>query len=135
MSMGYGAIAVLETEDEQTAVYRYGGFNLNIKKCRNPDRILDGYIWIERSALQQPEIHDKLKHLPNGKKERIIKRIPILQPVEEPLHLGQFKIENCSFCWKLSAEQYDLIAIHLIENISAEYQMTGSLPKRTHFIC
>lgn len=131
MSLGYGASAVLETQNEQTAVYRYGGYNWNIAEYRNPEHILDGYIRIKKSALAEPEIHEKIKRLPNGKKQRIVKRIPLFQPVDEPLRTGQFQIENCSFCWKLLDEQYDILAIQLLGKICEEYQQTGSLPKHT----
>ena len=129
MSRGFGAAAVLEMQDEQTAVYRYGSYNWNIEELCNPEHIMDGLIWIEKSALPEPEIHDKIKHLPNGKKKRMIKRIP-RQLGAEPLRTGQIKIENSRFCWRCTEEQYDLMAVRLLYKISDEYQLTGSMPER-----
>lgn len=134
MSLGYGAWAVLEMEDDQTALYRYGCYHWDMEASRNPENLLDGQIWIEKSALIEPEIHEKLKHLPKGKKKHILKRIPLLQPVEEPLRSGQFQIQNSRFCWKLLDGQYDVMAVSLLQKISEEYQQTGFLPKHSSLV-
>ena len=129
MSRGFGADAVLEMQDDKIAVYRYGNYNWNLEEFRNPEHIMDGMIWIEKSALPEPELHDKIKHLPNGKKKRVMKRIP--RPLgAEPLRTGQIKIENSRFCWQCVEEDYDLMAVKLLCKISNEYQLTGSMPER-----
>ena len=129
MSRGYGAAAVLEMQDEKTAMYRYGNYNWNLEGYDNPEHLLDGWIWIEKSALPQPEIHERIRRQPNGKKKRIVKRIP-RQLDGAMLRSGQIQIENSRFCWLLLEGNYDRMAVHLLWKISDTYQQTGSLPER-----
>lgn len=99
MSMGVGAFADLVLEDENTLIYQYGGFNLNEAEYENASRISDGLITINKSCLVEPEIHEKLKRLPSGRKKPIVKRIPVC--VDYPKMIkGMITVENCSNCWK-----------------------------------
>ena len=76
MSLGIGSFCKLIAQDENTIIYEYGSYNLNEPKYENKHRISDGIITISKSSLIEPEIHDKIKRFPNGKKKRIIKRVP-----------------------------------------------------------
>ena len=76
MSIGIGAFCKRIAEDNNTVIYEYGSYDLNHINYRNERRIADGIITINKSALIEPDIHDRIKRFPNGKKKRIIKRIP-----------------------------------------------------------
>ncbi len=77
MSRGIGVHANLIFEDKNTVVYEYGGYNLNDIQYRNENHIYDGTISIQRICFAEPEIHEKLKKMPSGRKKLITKRIPI----------------------------------------------------------
>ena len=51
MSMGYGGFAKKISEDDVSVSYEYGSFNLNIPKYINKEKISDGLITINKSAL------------------------------------------------------------------------------------
>ena len=76
MSRGIGGSCRIVEEDEHTVIYEYGGYNLNKPEYRNPDRICDGLITIEKSALVEPEIHIKIKRMQGGNKKVVTKRVP-----------------------------------------------------------
>ncbi len=59
VSVGIGGFAKMVAEDERTAIYEYGGINLNSPNCRNDERRADGMIMIAKSKLVAPEIHQR----------------------------------------------------------------------------
>ena len=75
MSIGIGGYARIVMQDANTVIYKYGAYNLNEVAYRNPDHTYDGIITIDKQSLVEPEIHEKLKKQPSGKKKLITKRI------------------------------------------------------------
>lgn len=69
ISLGIGAYAKLVIYDDTTVIYEYGGYNLNQKEYRNEDHVLDGTITISRSCFAEPEIHERIKKTPSGRKK------------------------------------------------------------------
>lgn len=131
MSLGIGAYARKVLEDENTVIYEYGGFNLNDPDYRNEDRILDGMITIQRDCFAEPEIHEKLKKMPSGKKKLVIKRIPVSVDYDQMLEDGRIVVENCSNCWKTTEteQKVDVMACHLLFYIFLRYQEEGMIPE------
>lgn len=129
MSLGIGSFCKLIAEDEKTVIYAYGSYNLNEPRFINEQKIADGVITIEKSALIEPDIHDKIKRLPNGKKKRIIKRIPKDISLSNLFENKLIIIENCSHCWKTDENGIDVMANTTVWYIFLEYQEKGSLPE------
>ena len=129
MSKGYGASCRKVSEDSECVLYEYYAYNLNDEKLRNPDRIYDGTILIQRSCLVEPEIHTKLKRMPKGRKKTIEKRIPVEVELSECLSAGQIEITNSSFSWHFVSDNIDIMAIHLCRKVFREYQETSMLPE------
>ena len=75
MSIGVGGFAEQTAQDVETLLYSYGGYNLNIRECRNAERVCDGIIMIARDALVEPELHRKRIRKPSGRKAIVEKRI------------------------------------------------------------
>ena len=50
------------------------GFNLNEEKYKNEQQLYDGRIYIKRDCFVEPEIHEKIKRMPSGRKRKIEKR-------------------------------------------------------------
>ena len=129
MSLGIGSFCKLIDEDEETVIYEYGSYNLNEPNYINEQKIADGIITIKKNALIEPDIHNKIKRLPNGKKKRIIKRVP------KEIHLSQLFenkfiiVENCSHCWKTNENGIDVMADTTVWYIFLEYQEKGQLPE------
>lgn len=57
MSRGIGGNCRVVEEDEHTVIYEYGGYNLNKPEYRNPDRICDGLIVINKRDLFESDTH------------------------------------------------------------------------------
>ena len=129
MSLGIGAFCKLIAEDEETVIYEYGSYNLNEPDYINEQKIADGIITIKKSSLIEPEIHDKIKRFPNGKKKRIIKRVPNDIPLETLFNNKSIIVENCSHCWKTNDIGVDVMASTTTWYIFLEYQEKGYLPK------
>lgn len=100
MSLGYGGTCKKELEDENMVIYSYSSYNLNEEQFRNPGRIYDGTIAINKSCLIEPEIHEKIKRMPSGRKKLIVKRIPKNIDISEMIEQGQLQIENSNNTWK-----------------------------------
>ena len=130
MSLGIGSFCKLIAEDEETVIYEYGSYNLNEPRYDNKNRISDGIITISKNSLIEPEIHDKIKRFPNGKKKRIIKRVPKDIPLSDLLENKLITVENCSHCWKTNVRNIDVMALTTIWHILLEYQKIGYLPKK-----
>ena len=99
MSIGIGAQAVRIAEDESTVINEYGGYNLNNPAYRNENNLRDGIITIQKDCFAEPDIHQRIKKMPSGKKKLIVKRIPISVDYGKMLNNGSIIVENCSNCW------------------------------------
>lgn len=133
MSRGIGGNCRVVEEDEYTVIYEYGGYNLNKPEYRNPDRICDGLITIEKSALVEPEIHIKIKRTQGGQKKLVTKRVPREVPYMELIESGKIEIQNCSNCWQTFSSGKDIIAYYLIFRIFDKYQEDGGLPSTVSY--
>ncbi len=119
-------------EDASSVLYSYYCFNWNIEQFRNPDHVSDGYITIRKDRLVEPEIHEKIKRFPNGKKKKIVNRIVRDVDIRGLIRDGSIEIENSRFAWYLIGG-YDRIALLLTYEIFTEYQKTGKLPEKTGY--
>lgn len=130
MSRGIGAHANLVLEDENTVMYEYGGYNLNEPEYRNENHVYDGTITIARDCFAEPEIHEKLKKMPSGRKKLITKRIPVSVDYPQMIIDGRIIIENCSNCWhRTSDSNIDVMALHILFYLFRQYQEEGKMPE------
>lgn len=120
MSLGHGGFARIVAQDELTVTYEYGAYNLNDEKFRNRDHNFDGTIVIDKTSLVEPEIHEKIKKHPSGRKERIVKRIPRNIDYKTIFETKKIIVENSRYCWKFYGE-IGLSAFRLIWKIFNEY--------------
>lgn len=131
MSKGIGAHANLVASDENTVIYEYGGYNLNDPRYLNKDHIYDGVITIQRDCFAEPEIHEKLKKMPSGRKKLITKRIPVDVHYGEMIEDGRIIVENCSNCWRTTEDGFhiDVMVGHLLFYIFLRFQEEGMIPE------
>lgn len=59
-------------------------------------------------SFVEPEIHEKIKKMPSGRKKLVVKRIPV--PVDYDIMIRQNKIqvENCSHCWETTKDDQEI---------------------------
>lgn len=135
MSMGYGGIAKKVSEDKTHVLYAYGDFNLNIPGLENKDHRCDGILLIAKKCFIGPEIHQKIKRMPSGKKKLVTKAIIRSVDVEAALHNGLIEIKNSSFAWNFyhgpEGQKIDIMARRTLEKLFEEYQRTGTIPEFT----
>ncbi|SDZ95960.1 hypothetical protein SAMN02745687_01218 [Lachnospiraceae bacterium NK3A20] len=127
MSMGYCGYADLQDSDETMVVYLYCCYNANDDYERFM-QIEDGELYIERDAFVEPEIHEKIKKSPSGRKRLIEKRIKKDIPFGDLLNSGKIKVKNASGTWKTLAYGIDFMAYNILFKLFDEYQETGVLP-------
>lgn len=135
MSMGIGGSAVKVLEDEKTVIYEYGGYNLNEPRFRNEQRIRDGSITIPKSCFAEPDIHEKIKKTPSGRKKLVVKRIPVRVDYRKMIEDGLIDVENCGNCWQYSNEndKVDITALRILSKIFEEYQVDGEIPESVSY--
>lgn len=131
MSKGIGAHANLVIQNEKTVIYEYGGYNLNELEFRNDAHVYDGTIIVQRCCFVEPEIHEKLKKMKNGRKKLIIKRIPVNVDYSKFITEGLIVVENCSNCWCTTNDEkhIDVMALHILFYIFLRYQEEGKIPE------
>ena len=133
MSMGRGGVCRKISEDEGYAEYEYYSYDLDIPECRNEEKLFDGRIVIAKSALINPEIHEKLKRKPNGKKQLVLKIIPRRADIRALAANGSITVTNCSHTSRKTTEGIDIFAIYLCGEIFRNYQLNGALPESCSF--
>ena len=131
MSIGYGGSARIVMKDEKTVMYEYAPYNLNDKDYKNGNRIYDGLIIISKDALVEPEIHEKLKRMPSGRKKHIVRRVRSNVDYSALLAAGKIIVENSRYCWNFTGANEDIgmIAMRIILHIFDQYQDEGILPE------
>lgn len=128
MSMGYAARCRIKNENEAEVVYEYACYNLNNDDYELAKESFCGLITIKKNAFVEPEIHEKIKRFPNGKKELIIKRVKREVDYETLFDTGQITIKNSTYCWK-TISGFDIMALKLIWKIFSIYQDNSLIPK------
>ena len=58
--------------------------------------------------MMEPEIHEKLKRLPNGRKKLIVKRIRRDVDYMALLKANKIIIENSRYCWRFVGREKDI---------------------------
>ena len=131
MSRGFGGSARIVLQDENTVVYEYAPFNLNEPEYRNSEHIYDGLITISKDSLVEPEIHEKLKRMPSGRKKLIVKRIRRDVNYSALLDAGKIAIENSGYCWHMvgTEKNIGMMAMRIVFRIYDHYQDEGILPE------
>ena len=135
MSRGIGAYANKILEDNETVIYEYGGYNLNAAEYRNENHLCDGSITIPKRCFAEPEVHQKLKKMPSGRKKLVAKRIPVSVDYGQMLENGLIKVENCSNCWEITEDNLhvDVMVCHLLFKLFYQYQEDGIFPEHVSY--
>ena len=131
MSRGFGGSAKIVLQDENTVVYAYAPFNLNEPDYRNSDHVYDGIITISKAAMVEPDIHEKIKRMPSGRKKLVVKRIRRDVDYGALIKAGKIAVENSRYCWHFIGEEKNIgmMAMHIIFSIYDRYQDEGALPE------
>lgn len=131
MSIGRGGSAKRILEDGETVVYEYYSFEQNEPGFDIDDIREKGTISIGKDCFVDPEIHEKTKKLPSGRKKLIVKRIPRQVDTDEMLREGHITIENCDPCFRKSTGEWqiDVMALTLLRKILQEYQENEIIPE------
>lgn len=132
MSLGYGGFAALCLQDENTVLYSYGVFNLNIPGLQSLDRAHDGLITIRKDLLDpvfgfdapQPQTRRKKKD-PKKKHKTAID----FDLLSELIKNGTVQTENSRFCWRISENGIGYVAKALLFRILLCYRDHGAFPE------
>lgn len=129
MSIGHAARCRIKTQNETEVVYEYACYNLNNGEYELAKESYSGVITIKKNAFVEPEIHERIKRFPNGKKKKVIKRIHRSVDYGKYIQTGQITIKNSDYCWK-TYSGFDLMALKLIFKILDKYQDDSIIPER-----
>ena len=134
MSIGHCAYADLIGADASMLLYSYCCYTLNEGERTNDSRDEDGELYIDRVCLTEPEIHEKIKRMPSGRKKRIVKRIVCWDyDLSERISTGKIQIKNASGTWRTDENGTDIMAVSLLNKLFITYQKTGEVPAHIGF--
>lgn len=119
----------LREADDTMLIYSYCCYNVNNDNWQEMQRTEDGEIYIDRESLIEPEIHQKLKRMPDGRKKIVEKRIPREFSLAALLESEQITIKNASGTWRNTQEGIDMMACKMLFKMFNEYQETGVIPE------
>lgn len=128
--MGYGSISRKFVEDDEFIIYEYYSYNWSEPRFSNREKIFDGFITIRKNSLIEPELREKFRRMPGGRRKNFIKKILVDVPLDELLAADDVQVENSSFAWKILPNGIDLMAYRLCKRIFLRYQDEGKLPER-----
>ena len=135
MSYGFVGRAWLETEDEEMAIYSYGGEDMNLHDFEAVEAMKAiGTIVIKKSCLQEPEIHNRIKKMPNGRKKLVKKKIILFPDIGEAVRNGGVEIEKLCGIDELEGKRVPKYAFALLRHIFTDYQRNEHLPEEVSFI-
>ena len=129
MSHGYGGYAHL-IEDDTALTYRYCSYNVNLDNWQEVQKAEDGEIRIERSALVEPEIHQRVKRGVPGRKQMYVKRTKRDVPWEELFRAGTITVRNASGSWRTMENSVDIGAFRILCMIFDGFRGNGKVPEK-----
>jgi hypothetical protein len=114
----------------------YSGENWNDGKSISGDAALfDGEIQIKKSSLEEPEIQEKIRKMPNHGKNLVKKRTTHFVDIQQKIDHGDIVIiRECKNEFSRYSAGVKYLATRLLHHIFDEYQETGKLPQKTGFI-
>lgn len=137
MSLGYGGVCRKALEDEGTVIYTYRGENLNLPKGeRERFAAIEGMFTIQKSTLEEPEIHEKVVRRPNGRKGLVRKKITHLPHIDGHIEDGTVQVDELcgvDVAFKESGT-YPRCALILITKVFERYMEDGILPDKEGFV-
>lgn len=133
MSRGIGGYMNLREADDTMLIYSYCCYNVNNDDWREMQEKEDGDIFIDRESLVEPEIHQKLKRMPSGRKKVFEKRVHRDYSLSELIEEGHISIKNASGTWRTTTEGIDMMACKMLFKLFYDYQETGIVPEHISF--
>lgn len=136
MSLGYVGHARLEAEDTEIAIYSYTGENWNVRDEAIRKRLEStiGQITIDKSCLIEPELHSKVRRMPNDRKKLVEKRIIRHSDISELISDGSIVVDELCGVDAEASDCRPCIYIRLLRIIFESYQLNGRLPEKEGFI-
>lgn len=138
MSLGFRGFCHLEAEDERAAIYTYRGEDWNLEKLVAAEaKQIEGMFTIDKCCLVEPEIHNRVRKMPNGRKKLVEKKILVPVSGLELVDKGFIKLDKlCGVDELLKDDSYHHLRIlgNLLARIFESYQLNGELPKTEAFI-
>lgn len=137
MSLGYGGVCRKALEDGETVIYTYRGENLNLPKGeRERFEAIEGMFTVQRSALEEPEMYERVVRGPNGRKRLVRKKITRLPHIDGHIEDGTVRVDElCSVdvAFKESGT-YPRCALILMRKVFERYMEDGILPDKAGFV-
>ena len=137
MSLGYAGFCRKELEDEETIIYSYRGENWNLpEELREKLEPIEGMFTIQKSALEEPEIHEKVVRKPNGRKKLVRKKVMHFPDV--PGHIEEGTVTIDKLCGVdtayLKPNPFPRCVRELLYIILERYMRDGVIPDEEAFI-
>ena len=136
MSLGYVGHTQLEVEDTEIAIYSYTGENWNVQDEAIRKRLAStiGQLTIDKSCLIEPELHSKVRKMPNGRK-KLVEQIIVRHPdISELISDGSIVVDGLCGVDAEASDYRPRIYMRLLRIIFESYQLNGRLPEKEGLI-
>ena len=136
MSLGYVGHAQLEVENAEIAIYSYTGENWNVQDEAVHKRLEStvGQLTIDKSCLIEPELHSKVRKMPNGRK-KLVEKIIVRHPdISELISDGSIVVDGLCGVDAETSDYRPRIYMRLLRIIFESYQLNGRLPEKEGLI-
>lgn len=136
MSLGYVGHTQLEVEDTEIAIYSYTGENWNVQDEAIRKRLAStiGQLTIDKSCLIEPELHSKVRKMPNGRK-KLVEKIIVRHPdISELISDGSIVVDGLCGVDAEASDYRPRIYMRLLRIIFESYQLNGRLPEKEGLI-
>lgn len=136
MSLGYVGHTQLEVEDTEIAIYSYTGENWNVQDEAIRKRLAStiGQLTIDKSCLIEPELHSKVRKMPNVRK-KLVEKIIVRHPdISELISDGSIVVDGLCGVDAEASDYRPRIYMRLLRIIFESYQLNGRLPEKEGLI-
>lgn len=137
MSIGRYGECHKELEDEETVIYSY-----RVEDWGLPDEVrsevepVEGMFTIQKSALEEPEIHIERKKISAHRKGFVEKRVPRCPDISAHIEAGEVTVDKlCGIdAMEREAGGHGSWAEGLIFRVFVLYMINGELPEEEGFL-
>lgn len=120
----------------EIAIYSYAGENWNVQDEAMRKRLEStiGQITIDKSCLIEPELHSKVRRMPNGRKKLVEKRTIRHSDISELISDGSIAVDGLCGGAAGASDCRPRIYMWLLRLICESNQLNGRLPEKEGLI-
>ncbi len=130
MSIGIEGYMKKIDEDQYQVIYEYKVADIDIHYISGHsvfENIEPGYVTIDKDCFIGPEIHERIRKRPSGRKYLSVKKIPIPVKYGDYIRQGKITIEPCTY-WSYFGRTSENQLYKMLYGLFKKYQVEEKIP-------